>query len=159
MRGSRLGTYVTIAACPAGYSGSERAIDRRDRMTEEQATEREEQQSEEQESEEQEQEQQQEQGSGADGSSEGEDAATKAQEVEEDYEQAKQEVRELEEDPPEKLEDWPEGKAKYETFGGPEGEHGYHEGPEEKLGPSALRHREDGTVEVEGEEVDDSSKY
>jgi hypothetical protein len=150
-----LGTYVTIAACPVGYSGSERAIDRRDRMTEEQATEREEQQ-EQQEQEEQEEERQ---GSDAEGSSEGEDAASKAQEVEEDYEEAKQEVRELEEDPPAKLEDWPEGKAKYETFGGPEGEHGYHEGPEQKLGPSALRHREDGAVEVEGEEVDDSSEY
>jgi hypothetical protein len=87
------------------------------------------------------------------------DEASKAQQVEEDYDKAKQELRELEENPPEKLEDWPEGKAKYETFGGPEGEHGYHEGPEQQLGPSALRHREDGSVEIEGEEVDDPSKY
>jgi hypothetical protein len=88
-----------------------------------------------------------------------EDEATKSQQVEEDYEKAKEEVRELEENPPEKLEDWPEGKAKYETFGGPEGEHGYHEGPEQKLGPSALRHREGGAVDIEGEEVDDPSQY
>lgn len=73
-----------------------------------------------------------------------------------DSEQAKEEVRKLEEEgPPEKLEDWPTGKAKYETFGGPEGEHPYHEGPEKQLGPSDTRHREDGSVEVEGEEVDD----
>jgi hypothetical protein len=89
----------------------------------------------------------------------GTDEAAKAQEVEEDYEKAKEEVRELEQDPPEKLEDWPEGKAKYETMGGPEGEHGYHEGPEQNLGPSGLRHREDGSVEIEGEEVDDPSEY
>ena len=79
---------------------------------------------------------------------------------EEEYEQAKQEIKQLEEEgPPENLEDWPEGKAKYETFGGPEGDHGYHEGPEEKLGPSSLRHHEDGNVSVEGDEVDDPEEY
>jgi hypothetical protein len=77
-----------------------------------------------------------------------------------DRDAAKEEIRELEEgDPPENLEDWPEGPAKYETFGGPEGEHGYHEGPEEKLGPSSLRHHEDGSVEVAGDKVDDPDKY
>jgi hypothetical protein len=77
-----------------------------------------------------------------------------------DEEQELQETMEkLQEDPPEKLEDWPEGKAKYETFGGPEGEHGYHEGPEEKLGPSSLRFHEDGRVEVAGDEVDDPDQY
>jgi hypothetical protein len=35
---------------------------------------------------------------------------------------AKKTLEELEENPPEKLEDWPDGKAKYETFGGAEGE-------------------------------------
>src|SRR5215211_7019494 len=73
--------------------------------------------------------------------------------------EAQEEVKQLEEDPPGDLKDWPKGKALYETFGGAEGEHGYHEGPEEKLGPSSLRHREDGSVEVEGEEVDDASEY
>src|ERR1700755_555917 len=75
--------------------------------------------------------------------------------LDDEYEEAKQEVKDLEEDPPEKLEDWPKGKALYETFGGAEGDHGYHEGPEENLGPSSLRHREDGTVEIAGDEVDD----
>jgi hypothetical protein len=75
-------------------------------------------------------------------------------------EKAKEEVRKLEEEgPPEKLEDWPTGKAKYETYGGPEGEHPYHEGPEQQLGPADTRHREDGEVEIEGEQVDDPSEY
>jgi hypothetical protein len=89
------------------------------------------------------------------------DEAQKAQEKEEEREQAREKVKELEEgDPPADLEDWPDDAAKYETFGGPEGEHGYHEGPEEeKLGPSSLRHREDGSVTVAGEEVDDPDQY
>ena len=77
-----------------------------------------------------------------------------------EYEAAKQEVKKLEEEgPPEKLEDWPEGKAKYETFGGPEVEHSYDEGPESQLGPDSLRHHEDGGVEVKGEKVDDAEEY
>jgi hypothetical protein len=66
--------------------------------------------------------------------------------------QAKETVRELEQDPPDKLEDWPDDEAKYETFGGPEGDHSYDEGPEAKLGPSDVRHHEDGKITVEGEE-------
>lgn len=69
------------------------------------------------------------------------------------------EVKELEENPPEKLEDWPSGKAKYRTFGGPEHESGYDEGPTQKLGPSELRHHEDGSVSIAGEQVEDPSKY
>ena len=77
-----------------------------------------------------------------------------------DRDSAKEEIQKLEEgDPPKDLEDWPEGAAKYETFGGAEGDHGYHEGPEEKLGPSSLRHREDGSVEVAGEKVDNPDEY
>src|SRR3954454_2953143 len=89
------------------------------------------------------------------------DEAQKAQEKEEEREQARETVKELEEgDPPADLEDWPDDAAKYETFGGPEGEHGYHEGPEEeKLGPSSLRHGEDGGVTIAGEEVDDPDEY
>lgn len=74
-------------------------------------------------------------------------------------EEAKQEIRQLEEDPPEKLEDWPDGKAKYETFGGPEGEHSYDEGPEANLGPDSVRHHDDGSVEVSGEKVDDPDEF
>jgi hypothetical protein len=74
-------------------------------------------------------------------------------------EEAKEEIQQLEEDPPEKLEDWPDGQAKYETFGGKEGDHSYDEGPEAKLGPDSVRHREDGSVEVGGEEVDDPDEF
>src|SRR5919205_2056618 len=57
-------------------------------------------------------------------------------------------------EPPVKLEDWPEDQAKYVTFGGPEGEHSYSEGPEEKLGKANLERKADGSVLIEGEEVD-----
>jgi hypothetical protein len=88
------------------------------------------------------------------------DQRSDQEEREREYERAKEEVKQLEEEgPPEALEDWPGGKAKYETFGGPEGEHGYHEGPEEKLGPSSLRHHEDGNVTIEGEPVDNPDEY
>src|SRR3954449_10142227 len=99
---------------------------------------------------------------GAEASSEDEDSESKkAQEKEEEREDAREKIKELEEgDPPSDLEDWPDDAAKYETFGGPEGEHGYHEGPEEeKLGPSSLRHKEGGSVEIAGEEVDDPDEY
>lgn len=66
----------------------------------------------------------------------------------------KEKIKELEKDPPEKLEDWPDDDAKYETFGGPEGEHSYDEGPEAQLGPPDVRHHEGGKVTVEGEEAD-----
>ncbi|HEY0632587.1 MAG TPA: hypothetical protein VGC98_11070, partial [Thermoleophilaceae bacterium] len=83
----------------------------------------------------------------------------KAQEKEEERESAKEKMKEVEENPPENLEDWPDDAAKYETFGGPEGDHSYEEGPETKLGPSSLRHHEGGGVSIEGEEVDDPDKY
>ncbi len=69
-------------------------------------------------------------------------------------------VSAMEEDgPPAKLEDWPTDEAKYETFEGAEGDHGYEEGPETQLGPSGLRHHEDGSVTIDGEEVDDPGRY
>lgn len=74
-------------------------------------------------------------------------------------EEIQQEMERIQEDPPKDLDDWPQGKAMYETFGGPEGEHGYHEGPEQKLGPSSLRHHEGGDVSIEGEKVDDPDEY
>ena len=77
-----------------------------------------------------------------------------------EVEEAKEEMSRLEEgDPPEKLEDWPDGNAKYQTYGGPEGTAGYEEGPTEKLGPSSLEHHEDGSVSIEGEKVDDPDEY
>jgi len=77
-----------------------------------------------------------------------------------EVEEAKQELHELEQgDPPEQLEDWPDGKAKYLTYGGPEGTAGYDEGPTSKLGPSSLEHHDDGSVTIEGEPVDDPERY
>ena len=88
-------------------------------------------------------------------------AATKAQEEQEEVEEAKKVMEELEEgDPPEKLEDWPGGKAKYQTYGGPDsGDGGYEDGATAKLGPSNLRHHEDGSVTIDGEEVDNPDEY
>jgi hypothetical protein len=89
----------------------------------------------------------------------GDDEVSKARKAAEEDEQAKKKVKELEEDPPEKLEDWPDDKAKYETFGGAEGNESYEESVTSKLGPSSLRFKEDGGVVIEGEEVDDPDKY
>lgn len=74
-------------------------------------------------------------------------------------EERKAEVRKLEENPPERLEDWPSGPAKYETFGGPEGDHSYDEGPERKLGPSSLKRNPDGSIEIEGKRVENPDDY
>ena len=87
-----------------------------------------------------------------------EDERSKAQ-GEEEHDEAKQEMEKLEDNPPEKLEDWPDGKAKYETLGGPEGTHTYEEGPEKNLGPSGVRHHEDGSVSIDGEKVDNPDEY
>ena len=77
-----------------------------------------------------------------------------------DVEAAKQELHRIEEgDPPEKLEDWPDSRAKYLTYGGPEGTAGYDEGPTRKLGPSSLEHHADGSVSIEGEKVDNPEDY
>ncbi|CAN5796725.1 MAG: hypothetical protein H0W05_00355 [Thermoleophilaceae bacterium] len=105
----------------------------------------------------------------AQGSADTDDAGSEKTEHEEDADRAdsaagddeevEAEMKRIEENPPENLEDWPQGKAKYETFGGPEGTHGYHEGPEQKLGPSSLRHHEGGEVSVEGDTVDDPGEY
>src|SRR4051794_893089 len=85
------------------------------------------------------------------------DAAAKAQEAEEKHERAKETMEKLEENPPEKLEDWPDDEAKYETFGGGEGV--YDEKHEEALGEHSVRHHDDGKVEVKGEEVDNPDEY
>jgi len=85
------------------------------------------------------------------------DAHAKAQEAEEKHERAKEKMEELEKNPPEKLEDWPDDEAKYETFGG--GESNYDEHHEEALGEADVRHHEDGKVEVKGEEADNPDDY
>ena len=89
-----------------------------------------------------------------------ESAAETARKDEEEVEEAKQVMSELEEgDPPEKLEDWPGGKAKYQTYGGPDGGESYDDGATHKLGPSNLRHHDDGSVTVDGDEVDNPDEY
>jgi hypothetical protein len=88
------------------------------------------------------------------------EGAASAREQAKEVEEAKEEIHRLEEgDPPEKLEDWPDGRAKYLTYGGPEGTAGYDEGPTAKLGPSSLEHHEDGSVSIEGEKVDNPEEY
>ena len=72
---------------------------------------------------------------------------------------AEEKVAALEDDPPKNLEDWPDDQAKYKTFGGPDGETGYDDGPTANLGASNVRHHEDGTVTVDGEKVDDPEEY
>jgi hypothetical protein len=87
-------------------------------------------------------------------------AAAKAQREEQEVEEARQTMEEIEQgDPPGDLADWPGGKAKYQTYGGPEGESGYDEGATAKLGPSSVRHHEDGKVSIEGEEVDNPDEF
>jgi hypothetical protein len=83
----------------------------------------------------------------------------KAKEVQERWDKAEEKVRGMEDDPPKDLEDWPTDEAKYVTFGGGEGDHGYEEGPEAKLGPSGLRRHEDGSIEINREEVDNPDDY
>jgi hypothetical protein len=91
------------------------------------------------------------------------DSSANAKGQERDFDQevedARQEVKDLEQDPPEKLEDWPAGRAKYETFGGPEHESSYDEAATSELGPSNVRFHDDGRVTVDGEEVDNPDKF
>jgi hypothetical protein len=75
-------------------------------------------------------------------------------------EEIQRRMKELEENPPKRLEDWPtERELRQKTFGGREGDHGYDEGPERKLGPSSLTHHEDGSVSIDGEKVDNPEDY
>jgi hypothetical protein len=77
----------------------------------------------------------------------------------EEAEKAKEELKAIEDDPPQRLEDWPGGKAKYQTFGGEETDSAYGEGPTGKLGPPDVRHEEDGGVTVKGEPVDNPDDF
>ena len=86
-------------------------------------------------------------------------AADSAEEHKKEAEEAKEEIKALEENPPTKLEDWPGGKAKYQTFGGSDSGSDYEEGPTSKLGPSNLRRFEDGSISIDGEKVDNPDDY
>jgi hypothetical protein len=87
------------------------------------------------------------------------DQQEKAQKAQEARERAAEKVKELEDDPPTDLDDWPRDEAKYVTLGGPEGESGYEEGPTAKLGPSELRRHPDGSISISGEKVDNPEDY
>ena len=86
-------------------------------------------------------------------------SAQKAQQEHKEREEAAERLSELEDDPPSDVEDWPADKGKYLTFGGAEGEKGYDEAVTRRLGPSEVRHHEDGNVSVQGEQVDDPDEY
>src|SRR3954469_25577781 len=94
------------------------------------------------------------------GSGDDDSAQEAAQREEQQVEEAKETMSELEEgDPPKDLADWPGGKAKYLTYGGPDGGESYDDGATAKLGPSSLRPHEDGSGPIRGEEVDAPDEY
>ena len=74
-------------------------------------------------------------------------------------EEARAKVEEIEDDPPSDLKEWPDDEAKYVTLGGREGDKGWNDGPTKNLGPSDVEYQEDGSVKVEGEEVDNPDDF
>ena len=81
-----------------------------------------------------------------------------AQKKEDEREQAKEKMQEIENgDLPDDVSDWPTGPAKYETFGAEDDAYG--DGPTGKLGPVNLKRFPDGSVEVDGERVDNPDDY
>ena len=87
-------------------------------------------------------------------------AEDRAKEHHEAHEKAAEEMKEFEQsdEVPKDPSDWPDGKAKYITFGN-EDDEAYGEGNTAKLGPPNVVHREDGSITVDGEEVDDPSQF
>ena len=84
-------------------------------------------------------------------------AEDRAKEHHEAHEKAAEEMKEFEQsdEVPKDPRDWPDGKAKYITFGN-EDDEAYGEGNTAKLGPPNVVHGEDGSVTVDGEEADPS---
>lgn len=86
-------------------------------------------------------------------------AQEKAQEKDKENEQAAEEMRVLEQgDPPSHLEDWPDGPAKYLTYGAGEDEP-YGAGVTAKLGPANLERHSDGSIVIDGNTVDNPEDY
>ena len=86
-------------------------------------------------------------------------AQEKAQQQEKQNEQAAEEMRVLEEgDPPTNLDDWPDGPAKYLTYGSGEDE-AYGAGVTGKLGPANLERNGDGSIVIDGDKVDNPDDY
>ena len=76
-----------------------------------------------------------------------------------DSEEVDQQMKEVEENPPDRLEDWPDGPAKYRTIGGGDANEEWEEGPTKELGPSDLRYHDDGSITIKGEKVDNPDDY
>ncbi|MEJ7892954.1 MAG: hypothetical protein WKF94_09960 [Solirubrobacteraceae bacterium] len=76
-----------------------------------------------------------------------------------DSEEVDQQIKEVEENPPDKLEDWPDGPAKYRTIGGSDANEAWEDGPTKNLGPSDVRYFDDGSVTVKGEKVDNPDDF
>ena len=76
-----------------------------------------------------------------------------------DSDAVNKQMEEVEENPPDKLEDWPDGPAKYRTIGGGDASESWEEGPTKHLGPSDVRYYEDGSVTVKGQEVDNPEDF
>lgn len=96
---------------------------------------------------------------GAEGSEgSGEASGDDEGEEKDEYQLAQEKVEALEDDPPQDLSEWPDDQAKYETFGGSDSQ-AYDEGATQNLGPPSLRRYSDGTVEIEGEAVDNPDEY
>ena len=70
-----------------------------------------------------------------------------------------EQMKEVEENPPDRLEDWPDGPAKYRTIGGGDASEEWEEGPTKNLGPSDVRYYDDGSVTVKGDKVDNPDDY
>src|SRR4051794_2648640 len=92
-----------VDVSPSHRPENEQGSDREERMTDQDTEQREDQDAE----------QREDQSGGADGR---EDEAAKAEEAKERYEKAEEKIKELEEDPPTNLEDWPDDEAKYITL-------------------------------------------
>ena len=76
-----------------------------------------------------------------------------------DSDEVDAQIKEVEENPPDKLEDWPGGVAKYRTIGGADAQEEWEDGPTDNLGPSDVRYFEDGSVTVHGEKVDNPEDF
>jgi len=86
-------------------------------------------------------------------------AQEKAEDQKKENEQAAEEMHALEEgDPPTNLEDWPDGPAKYLTYGSGEDE-AYGAGVTGKLGPANLERNGDGSIVIDGDKVDNPEDY
>ena len=66
-------------------------------------------------------------------------------------------LKDLEDDPPKDLKDWPSDERKYETFG--KDDDAYGDGATAKLGPPNLERHKDGSVSIDGKKVDNPDDY